>query len=203
QLLPNDANAGKSLHRPRQPIGEVEPVDREAGARRHPGRVRHLHDDRPEAPHLFFEETHGRFECRFAEGVRAHELAQTIGLVRLGAPHAPHLGDEAGVALGARRGDRLVPGDELACRIARAAVEGLPAAGPALEHLALAAAEAGDPGRDGLVKRLHVPALGIPRAPEELTEAPEPHLHGATALLAYPIRPFRLNWPDAPLVVAR
>src|SRR5207244_7444173 len=29
------------------------------------------------------------------------------------------------------------------------------------------------------------------------------HLHGATALLAYPIRPFRLNRPDAPLVVAR
>src|SRR5207247_6084728 len=72
------------------------------------------------------------------------------------------LGDEAGVALGARRGDRLVPGDELACRIARAAVEGLPAAGPALEHLALAAAAAGDPGRDGPVKRLPRPAPRIP-----------------------------------------
>src|SRR5437870_3686354 len=76
-------------------------------------------------------------------------------------------------------------------------------AGAALAHLAVAAAEAGDPGRDGLVKRLHVPALGIPRAPEELTEAPEPHLHGATALLAYPIRPFRLNRPDTALVVTR
>src|SRR5579883_648368 len=93
-------------------------------------------------------------------------------------------GDEGGAALGAGHGDRPIPGDELAVGVAAAAEEDLPPARDALEHLPRAAAEAGDARRLRLVQRLHVGALGIPRAAEELAEAAEADLHGPAALLA-------------------
>src|SRR5262249_62242371 len=76
--------------------------------------------------------------------------AATNGPVALG----DLLGDEARLTLGARHGDRLVPGHELAGGIARAAVEGLPTARTALEHLALTAAGAGGPRGDRLLARV-------------------------------------------------
>src|SRR5881628_1562703 len=84
------------------------------------------------------------------------------------------LGHEARPAARAGLGHGPVPGHELARGIAAAAVEELPAARAALHELALAAAEqTSDAGGHGLVDGLHVPALGIARAAEELAVAAE------------------------------
>src|SRR5437762_1042429 len=73
----------------------------------------------------------------------------------------------------------------------------------ALHELALAAAEqAADARGHGLVEGLHVPALGVARAAEELAVAAEAHLHGAAALLADLVRDLGLDRPDGPVVGA-
>src|SRR5207245_6248887 len=75
--------------------------------------------------------------------------------------------------------------------------------GAALHELALAAAEqAADARGHGLVEGLHVPALGVARAAEELAVAAEAHLHGAAALLADLVRGLGLDRPDGPVVGA-
>src|SRR5207244_6374806 len=101
---------------------------------------------------------------------------------------AGHGGVARGVLLGHERrpaartglGQRPIPCHELARRIAAAAVEELAASRAALHELALAAAEQAPHTRGhGLVEGLHVLALGIARAAEELPVAAEAHLHGA------------------------
>src|SRR5213592_2943478 len=113
------------------------------------------------------------------------------------------LGHEPRPAARAGLGHRPVPGHELARRIAAAAVEELAAPRAALHELALAAAEqAADARGYGLVEGLHVPALGVARAAEELAVAAEAHLHGAAALLADLVRGLGLDRPDGPVVGA-
>src|SRR5205814_8187213 len=73
----------------------------------------------------------------------------------------------------------------------------------ALHQLALAAAEQAPHARGhGLVEGLHVPALGVARAAEELAVAAEAHLHGAAALLADLAGGLGLDRPDGPVVGA-
>src|SRR5205814_1381784 len=73
----------------------------------------------------------------------------------------------------------------------------------ALHQLALAAAEQAPHARGhGLVEGLHVPALGIARAAEELPVAAEAHLHGTAALLAHLAGGLGLHRPDGPVVGA-
>src|SRR5262249_3424012 len=119
----------------------------------------------------------GHLRRRAALGQRRHALAVELLLPVAALPRAAAapagapcdlLRDEAGAALGTGLGHRLVPGHELAVGVAVAAVEGLPAPRAALHHLPGAAADAGDARRHRLVDGLHVPALGIPRAAEEL-----------------------------------
>src|SRR5207244_2879730 len=113
------------------------------------------------------------------------------------------LGDEAGVAARARLRDGTVPGDELAVGIPVAAVEELPAARAAFHELALATAEdAAHAGRHRLMERLHVPALRIARAAEELPVAAEADLHRAAALLAHLVRRLGLGGADRAVLVA-
>src|SRR5262245_2396579 len=79
-------------------------------------------------------------------------------------------------AVRARNHARPVPGRERALRVARAAVEGLAAARPALRDLALAALGALDPERDGLGEL----AVRSPRAGDEASvRAVARHQRGA------------------------
>src|SRR5262249_6886139 len=87
--------------------------------------------------------------------------------------------------------------------VAVAAVEELPAPRPALHQLALPAAEALHTRRHGLVERLHVLALGIAGAAEELAVAAEAHLHRLAALLADLVGRLGLGRTDRPVVVPR
>src|SRR5262249_5336473 len=113
------------------------------------------------------------------------------------------LGDEAGAA--ARAGFRHgpVPGDELTRRVAATTVEDLPAPRAPLHHLARATRESFDARRAGLVERLHVAALGVAGAAEELPVASEADLHREAALLALLVGGLRLHRADRPVVVAR
>src|SRR5438552_7801379 len=113
------------------------------------------------------------------------------------------LGHEPRPAARAGLGQGPVPGHELARGIAAAAVEELAAPRAALHELTLAAAEqAADARGHRLVEGLHVPALGVARAAEELPVAAEAHLHGAAALLAQLAGGLGLHRPDAPVVGA-
>src|SRR5947199_3176753 len=97
--------------------------------------------------------------------------AAAHGAVALGQllGHEPRPAARTGLA------QRPVPGHELARGIAAAAVEELAAPRAALHQLALAAAEQAPHARGhGLVEGLHVLALGIARAAEELPVAAAP-----------------------------
>src|SRR5262249_42499664 len=113
------------------------------------------------------------------------------------------LGDEAGPARRADLRHGTVPGDELALRVAVAAVEQLAAARASLHELALAAAEeTSHAGRHGFVHGLHVLALRVARAAEELPVAAEADLHRTAALLAHLVRRLGLDGTDRAVVVA-
>src|SRR5437870_706467 len=113
------------------------------------------------------------------------------------------LGHEPRPAARTGLGQRPVPGHELARGIAAAAVQELAAPRAALHELALAAAEQAPNARGhGLVEGLHVLALGIARAAEELAVAAEATVHGPAALLAHLVRGLGLDRSDGPVVGA-
>src|SRR5690606_145351 len=90
--------------------------------------------------------------------------------------------DQHATAFGARLGDRLVPGDEVALRVALTAIELSPLLGSALHDLALVARRALH--TDLRQERLGVPALREGAARHELPETSELDDHRRAALLA-------------------
>src|SRR5229473_3525782 len=98
------------------------------------------------------------------------------------------LGHEPRPAARTGLGQRPVPGHELARGIAAAAVEELAAPRAALHELALAAAEQAPHARGhGLVEGLHVLALGVAAAGEELAPPAPLDDHRLPALLAHEV----------------
>src|SRR5574340_225595 len=121
--------------------------------------------------------------CQFRRGLgksaflaRAHEL----GAFALGGLHRE---DRPG-ALGAGLGNGQIPHGVLAVRIARAGIENLAVARFALEESALMTLGTFDAGILWLFQRLHVFALGITRAADELAVAPTADDQVRTALRA-------------------
>src|SRR5437870_13866045 len=86
-------------------------VNGQAGAGGHLVGVGHLYHERAEAPHLLLEKADRRLERGVAERVGAHELAETVGVVRLGAAHRAHLVEVDGHTLARELPRRLRTGE--------------------------------------------------------------------------------------------
>ena len=60
------------------------------GPRGHAREIGRAHDDRPQPPHLLFQQTDGIVQLVAAKRVAAHELRQPVGLVDRGRAHGAH-----------------------------------------------------------------------------------------------------------------
>ena len=90
-LFADDRNQRMTRQRRRDRVREPLAIDRERRAGGHAALLGRAHDERSEAPHLLFQETHGVVELVAAKRIAAHELGEAVGLVDSRRTHGPHL----------------------------------------------------------------------------------------------------------------
>ena len=141
-LLAHDAHPGQRLDRAGELDGEVVAVDRQARPGGYLVGVGDVHHQGAEPAHLVLQEPDGGLERRVPERVGAHELAETVGMVRGGAAAGPHLVEIDGYPVarelprGLRAGESAADdGDAFAhVELARRRAAGRPAPSPAVRR---------------------------------------------------------------------
>ena len=93
-FLAHDGDQRVAVNRVGDRLREAVAIDRQRGARGDAMLVRGAHDQGSEPAHLLLQETDGVIELVAAEGVRADQLGEPIGLVHLGGSHRAHLVDD-------------------------------------------------------------------------------------------------------------
>ena len=96
-------------------LREALPVDGQGGPGGHPARFGGAHDERAEAPHLFFQEADGVIELVAAERIAADELSEAVRPMDGRGMGRPHFVQRDGYALRGglprRLGTREPPAD--------------------------------------------------------------------------------------------
>ncbi len=102
---------GCSVDGPGHGLREEVTVHRQGRARRHAAPIRRLQQHRAQQAHLAFELAMSVGGVFGLEGVRAHQLAQTVGLVRRRAADGPHLDQTDPVPTTGQSEGRLAAGE--------------------------------------------------------------------------------------------